>query len=207
MASNKLVKNSANIITLIRVCMIFAVLFLLFADSKFTRIIGVIILLFALLLDSVDGYISRKLGVASNVGSLIDTLGDRITENVLLVFLAYYKLISLFIPVIFIVRSFISDFVRYLYFKKDISTFSINSSKIGSFVVASKASRIFYLVLKSSVFLLGALIMAFRVESLSLAKFLRYIAIVATVINLFRFAVLIYDCQDVLKETFLDDYL
>jgi len=69
-------------------------------------------LFFAFLLDGIDGLLARRFNNSNNIGSFIDTLGDRITENIILVFLAYKKLIPLFIPVVFISRSFIADFIR-----------------------------------------------------------------------------------------------
>lgn len=167
---------------------------------------GAWILLPAFLLDGLDGLLARRLSISSDVGSLIDTLGDRITENVLLIFFAYKQLIPLVIPLIFISRSFVSDFIRVLALKKGISTFAINKSKFGYYVVASKTSRITYLVLKFLVFLLGAIVIirpsGELINKFLLFDLLLYGMIILTVMNILRFIGLVYDSKEFLKEVF-----
>ncbi len=170
------------------------------------RIWGALILLPAFLLDGLDGLLARRLCASNNIGSLIDTLGDRITENVLLIFFAYKKLIPLFIPLVFISRSFISDFIRFLAFNKGIGTFSINKSKFGFYIVASKTSRATYLILKLLVFLLGAFLIIYPsggiLNKFPLSDFLFYGVIILTAINILRFICLILDSKEILKEIF-----
>lgn len=159
----------------------------------------------AFLLDGVDGVVARKFNVDSKTGALIDTLGDRITENVFLVFLAYKKLIPLFVPMVFISRSFISDFVRFLIFQKGISTFSINTSLLGRCLIASRTSRIAYLILKFMVFFLGAFIIIYpdmKTYRPTLLVSIFYGAIIIVAINIVRFAALLWDSRKILKETF-----
>lgn len=78
-----LIRNLANLITLIRVIMIFTAVGLLNQGNMLWRKWGVIILCLAFLLDGLDGYIARKTNFSNKIGSLVDTLGDRITENVI----------------------------------------------------------------------------------------------------------------------------
>lgn len=203
------IKNLANIITLIRVVLIFIAIAFLNHRYPVVRKGGFIILPFACLLDGLDGVLARKFNTQNNTGSLIDTLGDRITENVLLVFFAYKNLIPLFVPLVFILRSFIADFVRFLAYSKGIGTFSINSSRFGFYTVASKTSRVVYLLLKFIVFLLGAFILSFPDKKIfykfSLSWFLFYIATVLVIINILRFIGLLYDSRSILKEEFLKE--
>jgi CDP-diacylglycerol---glycerol-3-phosphate 3-phosphatidyltransferase len=202
--NKNLLRNLPNFITLARVVLIFYAISCLFYNGS---IWGIIALLAAFLLDGVDGVLARKLAVDNKVGSFTDTLGDRITENTLLVFLAYKRLIPLFVPLIFISRSFISDFIRFLAFQKGIGTFLINTSCLGRSLVASKTSRTVYLFLKFSVFILGAFIIVYpdiEISKLILPKIIFYAAVIATLVNLLRFMALLFDARKILRETFFN---
>ena len=202
-------KNLANIITLIRVILIFIVLLFLSDRTVWVRMCGGILLVVAFVLDGIDGILAKVLHISNNIGSLIDTLGDRITENVLLVFFAYNKVIPLAVPVIFIARSFMADFIRFLAFKRGIGTFSITCSRIGSCLVASRTSRVTYLFLKFFVFFAGALLVIYQEARIGnvvyLPTLIVYAAIIATLMNLVRFVVLVYDSRDILRQTFVTE--
>jgi len=205
--NKNLSNNIANLITLIRLIAVFITALFLTQDNGILRKWGLVILAFAFLLDSLDGYFARKLNTANNIGSLIDTLGDRITENVILFVFAYKKMIPLFVPIVFISRSFIADFIRSLAFNRGLGSFSMNKSKFGFHMVASKPSRAIYLILKFSVFLLGAFIIAYPDKNIfyscSLSSLLVYLAVIVTVVNLLRFIGLVFDVRKMLKEIFL----
>ena len=193
---------------MVRIILIFCAIVLLFHDGSRYCIWGIMVLLLAFLLDGVDGIIARKFDANNKIGSLIDTLGDRITENILLVFLVYKNLIPLFVPLIFISRAFISDFIRLLAFQKGISTFSVNTSLLGRCLVASKTSRTIYLILKFIVFLLGSFVITYpdmEISRFVLPVSIFYGAIIITVINLVRFAMLLWDSRKILKEAFYID--
>ena len=206
MLNKNMKKKLANTTTFIRVIMIFISIALLIHNNIALRKLGFIILLFTFLLDGLDGFFARIFNTANNTGALIDTLGDRITENVMLVFLACKNLIPLAIPLIFISRSFFADFIRFLVFSKNIGTFAINKSKFGFYIVASKTSRITYLLLKYIVFLSGSLIIIYQdrkiVDKFSLSLLLFYAVIILTITNILRFLALVFDSRKIIKEIF-----
>ena len=177
--------------------------------------LGTALLIFVAILDGIDGYLARKYCNHSKFGGLIDTLGDRITENLLLIFFAYKQLISLWIPLIFVARSFVSDFIRLVCFRAGIGTFEINRSKWGFYLVASRTSRILYLTFKIFVFLLGAAALCLSasceitntvtIHILSyLKKTLFYGSWVLVAFNLIRFVFLVYDSRSILKKELLN---
>ena len=100
-------KNLANLVVLLRIVFIFAVLFLMSIDNAAYRIAALLLLLFTMFLDFVDGYVARRLKTTSQIGGLLDTLGDRITENLLIVFVAYMRLILFAIAALFVFACFI----------------------------------------------------------------------------------------------------
>jgi len=208
-------QNTANIITLFRIGFVFVVLCLLSADSVVGRVIGLLVLILATLLDWLDGYIARKLKVISKAGAMLDTLGDRITESCLLIFFAYKHLIPFAVVVIFVTRSFLSDFVRSLNFSKGIGVFNINNSRMGSIFVSSVTSRGLYLLLKIVLFAGGCWVLVISapdfspgraVSSPALKSFVYHVSFLVLAFNLVRFVLLLYNSRNTLKEYFSNDY-
>lgn len=211
---NKVIaRNTANFIVIFRSILVFVIILFLSLESLLWKITGLGLLIFIALLDWVDGHVARRYNISSKVGGLIDTLGDRITENLLLIFFAYKQLIPIAVPLIFVARSFIADFIRYLGYQNDISTFAINKSRLGKIFVASRVSRVLYLLLKILIFFLGggilvieSLILAhgFQLQELlaALKETILYGSVFLVLFNLLRFVLLVYDSRLILERTF-----
>jgi len=202
-------RNIPNLVVLFRVILIFIVIFLFSIESLISRIFGLGLLVIAALADWLDGFLARKLKLSSPVGAMLDTLGDRITENLLLIFFAYKQLVPLFVPLIFIARSLVSDFIRCLCYHQNIETFSIQKSKLGIIFVASRFSRVLYLLIKIFIFFLGGIILAVETMLqnldtllLNLKLVIIYGSVILVFFNLLRFVLLIYDSRNILKEIF-----
>lgn len=205
-----LFKNIANLVVFFRILLVFLIIALFSQDLFSCRVAALIVLIITALLDGIDGYIARKLQISSKIGSLLDTLGDRITENLLLIFFAYKQLIPLAIPLIFVARSFMADFVRAQNFQRGISTFEINTSGLGQVFVSSKISRVTYLIGKIIVFFLGGIILTLEaypfktdpvlIPGLRIAIY--WGAVFILTFNVLRFILLVYDSRESLRETF-----
>lgn len=210
---NSVFKNMANLVVLIRSLMVFLVIYFFKLYSLKARVLGLIFLVILALLDWLDGHIARRYKIESKLGAVLDTLGDRITENLLSIFFAYMQLVPLFMPLVFVFRSFVADFIRHQSFNSGISTFSINKSRLGMMLVASRPSRALYLVSKISVFFLAGLVLVaesaaatynleIRAYTGQLRQFVYYMAEFVVLFNIVRFILLIYDSRFVLKESF-----
>ncbi len=206
-------KNMANLVVLVRSLLIFLVIYLFKLSSLNARVWGLIFLVITAVLDWLDGYVARKYKIESKLGAVIDTLGDRITENLLCVFFAYMHLVPLIMPLVFVARSFAADFIRHQSFTNGIGTFSINKSMLGRMLVASRTSRALYLISKIAVFFLAglALVMESAIAAYnldlhlyltSLKHFVYYTAEFVVLFNIVRFVLLVYDSRFVLKENF-----
>ncbi len=66
----------------------------------------------AVALDGVDGYLARRLRMATALGAQLDILGDRVIENLFFIYFAASGQISVWVPVVFFLRGVLTDFLR-----------------------------------------------------------------------------------------------
>lgn len=113
-------------------------------------------------LDALDGVVARKLNLASDFGALLDITGDRIVENVYWIYFSAVGMISFWVPMIVIARSFMVDTVRSVAFAEGKTPFgekTMMKSGWTKALTASRWSRAVYGVSKVVVFcLLGGLL-------------------------------------------------
>ena len=151
-----------NNITLARIMMSFGII-IIFQLGFYWGIAALLLTLIVFYMDALDGYVARKLGVASEFGALFDITGDRIVEHVYWIFFTTIGMVSMWVPIIFISRSFMVDTVRYMAFSKEgkmpFGEKSMMRSKFTLFLTSSRFMRGFYGIIKVFVFLLlGALV-------------------------------------------------
>ncbi len=142
-----------NRVTAARVAAAFAAvaLFNFGADALAVDSAAVLLTVAAIALDGLDGYLARSRGLATPLGAQIDIVGDRVVENLFFTFFAVTGLISLWVPVLFFARGTVTDFLRGLAARSGRNGFGRNSmldAWWGRALVASRASRAAYAVLK-----------------------------------------------------------
>jgi CDP-diacylglycerol--glycerol-3-phosphate 3-phosphatidyltransferase len=142
-----------NQVTAARVVAAFAavVLFTCFKEKTVADLAAVVLTVAAIALDGVDGYLARTRGLATPLGAQFDILGDRVVENLFFTFFAVSGLVSLWVPVLFFLRGNLTDFLRSLAARAGRSGFgrnSIEETRWGRSLVASRASRAAYAGLK-----------------------------------------------------------
>lgn len=142
-----------NQVTATRVGAAFAAvaLFTFFGDALVADLAAVLLTVAAIALDGVDGYIARTRGMATPLGAQLDILGDRVVENLFFTFFAVAGLVSLWLPILFFVRGTLTDFLRGVASRAGRSGFgdrSMLESWWGRMLVASRASRAAYAILK-----------------------------------------------------------
>jgi CDP-diacylglycerol---glycerol-3-phosphate 3-phosphatidyltransferase len=156
-----------NQVTVARVVAAFAAvaLFSLGADALAVDFAAVVLTVAAIALDGVDGYLARTRGLATPLGAQLDILGDRVVENLFFTFFAVSGLISLWVPVLFFVRGTLTDLLRGLAARAGRNGFGRNSMLStwwGRNLVASRASRALYAVLKCLCFCYLGLLLPLR---------------------------------------------
>ncbi|OGB62131.1 MAG: hypothetical protein A2Y94_12920 [Caldithrix sp. RBG_13_44_9] len=156
---------AANIITLGRILLVFLVI-IFFQMGFLMRLVAVVLTILVIYLDSLDGYVARKLGVASDFGALFDITGDRIVEHIYLIFYTAMGIVNLWVPIIFITRSFLVDTLRSVAYSKEGKTpfgsKTMMRSSITRFLTASRFSRAIYGASKVIAFVLLGSILAFQ---------------------------------------------
>jgi CDP-diacylglycerol--glycerol-3-phosphate 3-phosphatidyltransferase len=165
----------ANIITLTRIALAIATL-IMFRMGFYFRIAAVLTTVLVFYMDALDGYIARKLGVASDFGALFDITGDRIVEHVYWIFFTALGMVSIWVPIIFVSRSFSVDTVRSVAFSKEGKTpfgeKSMMRSPFTLFLTSSRLMRGIYGFMKVFTFVLLGFILAVQAGPAVLNRYL-----------------------------------
>ncbi len=145
----------ANIITVARIALVFVAIFI-FGESFWGNLFATILVAVVIWMDAWDGYVARKLGIASKLGALLDITGDRIVENALWIYFAVINMVPLWMPLVVISRSFIVDSLRAVAFAEGKTAFgpdTMMKSPVTKFLIASPFSRGLYGFAKAAVFI------------------------------------------------------
>ena len=153
----KIKENAANIVSVVRIFIAYGAIALLYCHSTQAYIAAFLLTAIAFAMDGLDGYLARKLNQSSKWGAVLDILGDRIVEASYWVVFAVLGRISIIFPMICIARAFTTDGIRSVALSKGFTAFgesSMQTSKIGKFICASRFMRISYAVAKVAAFML-----------------------------------------------------
>lgn len=144
----------ANAITLIRMPLLIAIVVLLHHPNPSIRLILAPVIAVLIGMDSLDGFIARKRGQTSVLGSVLDIAADRTVEFVLWVVFSDLNLISLAVPIIVIMRGIFVDAIRSVAPAQGLAPFELMRSDLGRFLVKSPWLRTPYAVVKAMAFIL-----------------------------------------------------
>ncbi len=183
--------NTANIVSISRVFVAFVAIWLLFTHSLTAYVISLVLTIIAFIMDGVDGYIARKYNQSSELGSVLDIMGDRIVEASYWIVFAVLGMLPAWFPIVCITRAFVTDSIRSVALSKGMTAFgekSMQSTAWGKFICSSKFMRISYAVAKVAAFvlLIAALLPPYveiRRVVYFIAVILAYIAIIFCVVR------------------------
>lgn len=184
--------NTANIVSLSRILIAFVAIGLLFIPTTCAYVWALVLTIIAFAMDGVDGYIARKYNQSSELGSVLDIMGDRIVEASFWIVFAVMGLLPVWFPIVCVTRAFTTDSIRSVALSKGMTAFgdkSMQSTAWGKFICSSKFMRISYAVAKVAAFvlLIFAKIPALSVEiadtTMTVAVVLSYIAIIFCVVR------------------------
>ncbi|MEQ9813133.1 MAG: CDP-diacylglycerol--glycerol-3-phosphate 3-phosphatidyltransferase [Azospirillaceae bacterium] len=81
-------QNLPNLLTLSRIAAIPVIVALFFVPTHWARLVATALFLLAAVTDFLDGYLARRMGIASPLGKLLDPIADKMLVNALLLMLA-----------------------------------------------------------------------------------------------------------------------
>jgi len=154
----------ANLITLARLPLLLLLVALLFVPDFWWRLAGLALLIVLFLMDWFDGYVARLRHEVTELGAVLDIALDRAVENILWITFMYLGMVPLWVPVVFLVRSFIVDGIRGVALSQGQSGFGMMHSRWGRLLVASRFMRAFYGLAKAVVFCMLYLTSALAVK-------------------------------------------
>ncbi len=147
----------ANFISILRIFIAFLAIALLYCKTSAAYTWSLVLTAIAFAMDGLDGYVARKFNEVSDLGSVLDIMGDRIVEASYWIVFAALGWLNVAFPLICVARAFTTDSLRSVALSKGYTAFgdkSMQKSKIGSFICSSKFMRISYAVAKVLAFLL-----------------------------------------------------
>lgn len=134
----------ANFITITRYPLLFLYLGILYFGNQTLLYLNVPFIIILFLMDSLDGWIARKRGETSLLGSVLDIATDRTMEYVLWAVYTHLGLIPIIVPIIVIIRGTTVDAVRSVGMKNGVSAFDQIQSPLNRFLVSSRFMRAIY---------------------------------------------------------------
>ena len=163
----------ANILTLIRIILIFVVIAVWSRDrvveTVWLDLAMVPLLAWAIFMDALDGWAARHFREESAAGALFDIAGDRIVELALWTFFAIRRdatgepLVPYWVPLVIITRTVLTDFIRSVAFGEGRMPFGqqgMQSAAWARQLTASRWSRATYGILKAVCFCALGLLLA-----------------------------------------------
>ena len=154
----------ANLITAGRVGLVFVAVGLLYTHTVWGAVTAFVLILTAIIMDWLDGFLARRTHSETPFGAVMDILGDRVVENVLWIVFAHLGLIPVWVPIVVVVRGFVTDAFRSIALSQGQTPFgekTMITSRLGRLIVASRASRAIYAAAKVVAFCYLALYLAF----------------------------------------------
>lgn len=161
--------NTANIVSISRIFIAFIAIGLLFVESTPAYIWATVLTIIAFAMDGVDGYIARKYNQASDLGSVLDIMGDRIVEASYWIAFTAMGWLPVLFPIVCVTRAFTTDSIRSVALSKGMTAFgakSMQTTSWGKFICSSKFMRISYAVAKVMAFIV---IIVAKIPSLTLS--------------------------------------
>jgi CDP-diacylglycerol--glycerol-3-phosphate 3-phosphatidyltransferase len=145
----------ANLVTLARILLLFVGVVFIYSRTFFGEIAALAIVVVVILMDWLDGVVARLQNRATPFGAMMDILGDRIVENTLWIVFAHLHRIPVWVPIIVMIRGFVTDSLRGIALSRGKTPFGSQTmvqGRMGQFIVSSRFSRAVYAVAKVGAF-------------------------------------------------------
>jgi len=96
--------NIPNMLSVIRICLVPVFILVYFGDSPNSNIGAAIVYAIASLTDVLDGRIARKYNITSNLGRILDPLGDKLMTMAVIVCITIDRVIPVWAVTVFLIK-------------------------------------------------------------------------------------------------------
>lgn len=93
--------NTPNILSIFRLCLVPVFVLVYFSGLEHSKLYSVLIYVLATITDFLDGYIARKYGLITNLGKVLDPLGDKMITFSVIACIAIDGIIPIWIVFLF----------------------------------------------------------------------------------------------------------
>ncbi len=142
----------ANAVTLSRLFFLALSVYLLHFPNVPPRIAAFSLVIFTIIIDAFDGYIARRRGGASPLGSVLDIAIDRVVENVFWITFVSLELAPLWVALVVVSRGILTDAVRSFALGQGLTAFEMMETSWGQWLVSHRFMRALYGVAKAVTF-------------------------------------------------------
>ena len=109
-------KNIPNILSIIRILLVFVFVAVFFADVS--KIWALVVFLTAGFTDVVDGILARKFNWITNLGKILDPFADKLMQCTALVCLCIEAVVPVWFLIIFFAKEFMTLFIGFLVIRR-----------------------------------------------------------------------------------------
>lgn len=152
-----------NMVIVSRVILAFVAVGLLAVPSPWAAGTAVVLTVVVIAMDGLDGYLARKLDLASELGAVLDITADRIVEHIYWIAFAVFGLVGLWVPLVVMTRSFLVDTARGMalaHGKTPFGSTTMQRSALSRFLTGGRLMRNLYGLAKVVAFVLLGVVMA-----------------------------------------------
>ncbi|MBW7882292.1 MAG: CDP-alcohol phosphatidyltransferase family protein [Caldilineaceae bacterium] len=161
--------NLPTLITIARFPLLIVIVLLLYFGGAPGRFVVVPLTVLIIAMDALDGIVARRRGEETLLGSVLDIAADRAVEIIFWVVYAHIGLISMIVPITFIIRGALTDSVREVGYARGQSAHAQITNDWGHWIVAGRPMRAGYGFVKAAAFTTLALTLALETVELPLA--------------------------------------
>lgn len=163
--------NIANILSLVRVCMIPLFIWIYMSDIQYSNLIALAVFVVASLTDWLDGLLARKLNLITKLGQFLDPLADKLLVISALICMVEKHVILGWMVTIIIARELI------------ISIFRAVAASDGIVLAASKWGKLKTVIQMIAIILLLLANTTFDIAEISSKNIFVWLAVILTVVS------------------------
>lgn len=109
---NQRIINLPNSITLLRLCILPVLFFLLLSPGQLWSLVIAILFIIAALTDLLDGYVARRYQIVTTMGKFLDPIADKLVINTAMILMVPIGRIPAWVVAIIVIRDFFVDGIR-----------------------------------------------------------------------------------------------